>query len=49
MPCLEMIRTKQAGNSQNPTASEEEDEEVIGEALRENQGYLPLPPTVKDT
>ena len=49
MPCLETIRTKQAGSSQNPTASEEEDEEVIGEALREKQGYLPLPPTVKDT
>ena len=49
MPCLKMIRAKQAGNSQNPTASEEKDEEVIGEALREKQGYLQLPPTVKDT
>ena len=44
-----MIRTKQAGNSQNPTASVDANEEVIDEALRGKQGHLPLAPMIKIT
>ena len=49
MPRLKMIRTKQAGNSQNPTASGDANEEVIVEAPRGKQGHLPLAPMVKVT
>ena len=49
IPCLKMIRTKQAGNSQNPTASVDANEEVIDEALRGKQGHLPLAPMIKIT
>ena len=49
MPCLKMIRAKQAGNSQNPTASEDANKEVIDEGPRGKQGHLPVPPMVKVT
>ena len=36
MPCLKMMQTKQAGNSQNPAASEDANEDVSDETPGEN-------------